>query len=111
MHNIHLTGYRPWGTYTVLEDTPGYKIKRIEVKPGKRLSLQKHFHRNEHWVVVSGHSTLMAIKAIQKNKEEDKNYKCKHICVEPYEMPWLEKTEVDVVRKKVENVEISFFLS
>jgi mannose-1-phosphate guanylyltransferase len=58
LHNIHLTGYRPWGTYTVLEDTPGYKIKRIEVKPGKRLSLQKHFHRNEHWIVVSGTATV-----------------------------------------------------
>jgi len=58
LHNIHLTGYRPWGTYTVLEDSPGYKIKRIEVKPGKRLSLQKHFHRNEHWIVVSGTATV-----------------------------------------------------
>ena len=58
LHNIHLTGHRPWGTYTVLEDTLGYKIKRIEVKPGKRLSLQKHFHRNEHWIVVSGTATV-----------------------------------------------------
>jgi len=58
LHNIHLTGHRPWGTYTVLEDTPGYKIKRIEVRPGKRLSLQKHFHRNEHWTVVSGTATV-----------------------------------------------------
>ena len=58
LHNIHLTAYRPWGTYTVLEDTPGYKIKRIEVKPGKRLSLQKHYHRNEHWIVVSGTATV-----------------------------------------------------
>ena len=56
--NIHLTAHRPWGTYTVLEDTPGYKIKRIVVKPGKRLSLQKHFHRNEHWIVVSGTATV-----------------------------------------------------
>jgi len=54
LHHIHLTAHRPWGTYTVLEDTPGYKIKRIVVKPGKRLSLQKHFHRSEHWIVVSG---------------------------------------------------------
>ena len=52
--NIHLTAHRPWGTYTVLEDSPNYKIKRIVVKPKKRLSLQKHFHRNEHWIVVSG---------------------------------------------------------
>ncbi len=58
LHNIHLTGYRPWGTYTVLEEATGYKIKRIEVKPGKRLSLQKHFHRNEHWIVVSGTATV-----------------------------------------------------
>ena len=58
LHNIHLTGHRPWGTYTVLEETPGYKIKRIEVKPGKRLSLQKHYHRNEHWIVVSGTATV-----------------------------------------------------
>lgn len=58
LHNIHLTGHRPWGTYTVLEESEGYKIKRIEVKPGKRLSLQKHFHRNEHWIVVSGTATV-----------------------------------------------------
>ncbi len=55
---VHLTAHRPWGTYTVLEDTPGYKIKRIVVKPGKRLSLQKHFHRSEHWIVVSGTATV-----------------------------------------------------
>ncbi|NBK99916.1 MAG: mannose-1-phosphate guanylyltransferase/mannose-6-phosphate isomerase [Erysipelotrichia bacterium] len=58
LHNIHLTAHRPWGTYTILEDTPGYKIKRIVVNPGKRLSLQKHFHRSEHWIVVSGTATV-----------------------------------------------------
>jgi mannose-1-phosphate guanylyltransferase len=58
MHNIHLTAHRPWGTYTILEDTPGYKIKRIVVHPGQRLSLQKHFHRSEHWIVVSGTATV-----------------------------------------------------
>ena len=58
LHNIHLTGHRPWGTYTVLEEQIGYKVKRIEVKPGKRLSLQKHYHRNEHWIVVSGTATV-----------------------------------------------------
>jgi len=51
---VHLTGHRPWGTYTVLGEDDGYKIKRIVVKPGKRLSLQKHYHRNEHWIVLSG---------------------------------------------------------
>jgi mannose-1-phosphate guanylyltransferase len=58
LHNIHLMAHRPWGTYTVLEDQPGYKIKIIEVQPGKRLSLQKHFHRNEHWIVLSGTATV-----------------------------------------------------
>ena len=52
--NVHLMVHRPWGAYTVLEDSANFKIKRILVKPKKRLSLQKHFHRNEHWVVVSG---------------------------------------------------------
>ena len=50
----HITVPRPWGHYTVLLDAPDCKVKRIEVLPGKRLSLQKHFHRREHWVVVSG---------------------------------------------------------
>ncbi len=51
---LHTIVHRPWGTYETLIDDNGYKIKRIVVKPGKRLSLQKHFHRNEHWIVVSG---------------------------------------------------------
>lgn len=59
--NIHLTGYRPWGKYTILENSSGYKIKKIEVNPGKRLSLQKHFYRNEHWIVLSG-SALVTIE-------------------------------------------------
>jgi mannose-1-phosphate guanylyltransferase len=51
---VHQTAHRPWGTYTILDQCGGYKVKRIMVKPGKRLSLQKHFHRSEHWIVVSG---------------------------------------------------------
>ncbi|WP_066453679.1 mannose-1-phosphate guanylyltransferase/mannose-6-phosphate isomerase [Castellaniella caeni] len=50
----HRTVNRPWGRYTVLVEADGYKIKRIVVKPGASLSLQSHFHRSEHWVVVSG---------------------------------------------------------
>jgi len=45
---------RPWGAWTLLETGAGYKVKRIEVLPGKRLSLQKHSCRSEHWVVVEG---------------------------------------------------------
>ena len=48
------TELRPWGSFTVLEEGRGYKIKRIEVNPGHRLSLQMHYHRSEHWIVVSG---------------------------------------------------------
>jgi len=48
------TVYRPWGSYTLLEEQPGFKVKKIVVKPGRRLSLQKHHHRSEHWVVVKG---------------------------------------------------------
>jgi mannose-6-phosphate isomerase len=51
---VAATELRPWGSFTVLEEGRGYKIKRIEVKPGHRLSLQMHHHRSEHWIVVSG---------------------------------------------------------
>ena len=53
-YKLHRTVFRPWGTYTVLEEGPRFKIKRIEVKPGASLSLQMHHHRSEHWIVVSG---------------------------------------------------------
>jgi Methyltransferase domain len=59
--------------------------------------------------VGSGNSTLMAIKAIRRNHEQDANYKCNHVCIEPYEMPWLEETGISVVRKMIEDVELSFF--
>jgi len=45
---------RPWGNYTVLDEADGFKVKRIEVLPGKRLSYQKHAQRAEHWFVVAG---------------------------------------------------------
>ncbi len=53
-HLLHRTVYRPWGTYTTLEEGKGFKIKRIVVRPGASLSLQMHHHRSEHWIVVSG---------------------------------------------------------
>jgi len=51
---FHRTVFRPWGSYTVLEQQPRYQIKRITVYPGKKLSLQMHHHRHEHWVIVTG---------------------------------------------------------
>jgi mannose-1-phosphate guanylyltransferase len=57
-YKLHRTVARPWGAYTVLQEAPGFKIKRIEVKPGAALSLQLHHRRSEHWVVVGGIATV-----------------------------------------------------
>jgi len=53
-HLEHLTVHRPWGSYTILEEGLSYKVKRVTVKPGGRLSLQMHHQRSEHWVVIAG---------------------------------------------------------
>jgi mannose-1-phosphate guanylyltransferase/mannose-6-phosphate isomerase len=58
-HKLHRTVARPWGTYTVLEEGKHFKIKRIVVKPGASLSLQMHYHRSEHWIVVSGTASIV----------------------------------------------------
>ena len=57
-YRTHRTVTRPWGAYTVLQEGPGFKIKRIEVKPGAALSLQMHDRRSEHWVVVAGEARV-----------------------------------------------------
>jgi mannose-1-phosphate guanylyltransferase/mannose-6-phosphate isomerase len=71
-HIYHVKVNRPWGNYTVLEeDRDGFKIKRIEVAPGARLSLQSHKRRSEHWVVVSGTATVTngdEVTTVQKNQ-------------------------------------------
>jgi hypothetical protein len=59
--------------------------------------------------IGSGHSTRLAIQAIRKNTSESPGYRCKHVCVEPYEHPWLEKSGVTVVREKVERLGTDFF--
>lgn len=50
---------RPWGTYLVLDDEPGHKVKRISVSPGKRISYQVHAKRSEHWFIVSGEGLVV----------------------------------------------------
>ena len=50
--------YRPWGYYVILADEPTHKVKRIVVKPGKRLSLQRHQKRAEHWHIISGEALV-----------------------------------------------------
>ncbi len=70
-HILHVTVKRSWGSYTVLEEGPSFKMKRIEVRPGGRLSLQRHKHRSEHWVVISGEATVTCgekVSALRSNE-------------------------------------------
>jgi len=70
-HLFHCTVNRPWGSYTVLEEQTGFKMKRITVNPDASLSMQRHQHRSEHWVVVSGTATVTRneqIETISKNQ-------------------------------------------
>ena len=71
IYKVHRTTHRSWGTYTLLEKGHGFKIKRIEVKPGASLSLQTHQHRSEHWIVVSGTARVInADKEITLNTNQ-----------------------------------------
>ena len=77
MNQITETDHRPWGCYTVLTDEPDYKVKRIVVYPGQRLSLQKHQKRAEHWYVVSGEG-IVTLDGQRLNKKigESVNIPC-----------------------------------
>jgi hypothetical protein len=59
--------------------------------------------------IGSGNSSLVAMEAIRRNMEQDGTYACKHVCIEPYEMPWLEETTASVIRKRVEDIDVAFF--
>lgn len=88
--NFHPTVHRPWGTYTVLEDSKGYKIKRIEVKPSASLSLQMHHHRSEHWIVVSGTAEVIngdEVFLVRKNESTYIPAGNKHRLVNPGVIP------------------------
>jgi mannose-1-phosphate guanylyltransferase/mannose-6-phosphate isomerase len=71
---IHQTVHRPWGSYTVLQETDRFKIKRIVVKPGASLSMQMHEHRSEHWVVVSGVARITNNGNIYSLEENQSTY-------------------------------------
>ena len=58
VHKLHTAVHRPWGSYTTLFETIGFKVKRITVKPSQALSLQYHCHRAEHWVLVKGEALI-----------------------------------------------------
>ncbi len=62
---------RPWGRYFILEESPIHKVKRIEVRPGKRLSYQRHKFRAEHWLIVQGEGIMTLDGEIRKVKVGD----------------------------------------
>ncbi|KAF0126453.1 MAG: mannose-1-phosphate guanylyltransferase / mannose-6-phosphate isomerase [Elusimicrobia bacterium] len=70
----HTTTYRPWGSYTVLEEGPRYKIKRIVVKPNQKLSHQLHYHRSEHWIIVKGTAKVTIGKKVSMVHENESTY-------------------------------------
>jgi mannose-1-phosphate guanylyltransferase/mannose-6-phosphate isomerase len=70
----HKRSYRPWGYYQSVDSGARYQVKRIVVKPGERLSLQKHFHRAEHWVVVKGTAEVTRANEIHLVHENESIY-------------------------------------
>ncbi|MDD4952337.1 MAG: phosphomannose isomerase type II C-terminal cupin domain, partial [Desulfovibrionaceae bacterium] len=68
----HPTVERPWGSYCVLEEGPHYKIKRIRVNAGARLSSQMHHHRTEHWVVVHG-TAVVEVAGVERTLVENQS--------------------------------------
>jgi mannose-1-phosphate guanylyltransferase / mannose-6-phosphate isomerase len=70
----HATVKRPWGEYTVLEEGPGFKVKRVSIKPGERLSMQYHQHRSEHWVVVEGAAKVQNADRTMTLKPNESTY-------------------------------------
>lgn len=90
------TMFRPWGSYTVLGEGPGYKMKKIVVSPGQRLSLQLHYHRSEHWVVIGGTAKVTIgelEQMVHKNESVFIPPSTKHRLENPGKMP-LEIIEV-----------------
>lgn len=86
----NVTMYRPWGSYTVLAEGEGYKVKRITVKPGAKLSLQMHYHRSEHWTVISGTGKLTLDDKVVIFKENESTYipiAVKHRLENPGQIP------------------------
>ena len=68
------TENRPWGSFTVLDEGEGFKVKRISVNPGHKLSLQYHHHRSEHWTVVQGEASVTLGEDIKQLKINESIY-------------------------------------
>jgi len=73
-HNIHRKVHRPWGWYDSIEADESFQVKRLHVKPGKKLSLQMHHQRAEHWVVVNGVATVINGKDVLTLEKGDSTY-------------------------------------
>jgi mannose-1-phosphate guanylyltransferase/mannose-6-phosphate isomerase len=94
----HRRVYRPWGFYQDVDFAARYRVKRIVVKPGSKLSLQKHFHRSEHWVVVRGVAEVTLGDEIRTVHENEAMYiplEAVHRLANPGRIP-LEMIEVQV---------------
>lgn len=94
--DVPTTVHRPWGSYTVLGDGPGYKMKKIVVTPGERLSLQMHYHRSEHWIVTAGSAKVTIGEQVQMVHENESVFipmSTKHRLENPGKIP-LEIIEV-----------------
>lgn len=93
-------------------DALGFHLDNINFKSGDAeywYQIIRSIKPRRIFEVGSGNSTLMAYRAIRVNQKEHPSYQCKHICIEPYEMPWLEKAGITVIRQEIENLDIRFF--
>lgn len=73
-NEVGMTYERPWGSYTTLALAEGYQVKVLLIKPGGQLSLQRHFQRSEHWVVVQGSPTLTVGDSVRQYQRDDVVY-------------------------------------
>ena len=91
---------------------PAFRFNNGAFEPGDAeywYQIIRHAKPMRIFEIGSGNSTLLAINAIRKNRSEDPSYRCEHVCIEPYEVPWLEQAGVTVIRKKVEEIGVSLF--
>jgi len=87
------------------DDNPNYNVGDVDAL----YAMVRHLKPRRLFEIGSGYSTRVAAKAIARNVTENKQYGCRHVCIEPYEMPWLEKLGPEILRKRAEDVPAEFF--
>jgi len=90
---MHQKEQRPWGNYTVVNKGQGFKVKTVEVLPHRKLSLQRHKFRSEHWVVVRGKAKITVGEQIKYLEENQSTYIPKE-CIHRLENPYDEVLEI-----------------